>query len=510
MKLFEVQPAYKIYAFDRGWRIMRYVTDNLFKRTDIAARWWFNKANDTRSAIAVKHWFVKYWGYVLIAGLWLAGAAQYISAMILAGVFLALQSILLSLWVAISLVMIGILSACTFVYSRYYRIFCRCPDCHSEMPIPTFVCSTCYERHSRLWPSIYGIVSHRCRNCETKLPTMNVRLPGSKLIDRKQLERICPSCQAKMNVGIGEGTNIHIPIVGGPSTGKSNYIVMATKEFKEVFEHSYNYNITFTDEKHEQNYLANVNSLAHGHELVKTPDEMAHAYNLRIKSPKARVPKLAYIYDAAGEAFNSSENTQRESYYGYVNGIVFVIDPFAISSYRHIHEREIENLKDKIRPSILDVMEAYERMFEMFKSSKSLRRGQRSSQPIAIVVTKVDALNLEWEIGIPAARALMAQDPSLTSEEDAISVLVRNFLNTYGLDHFIRELEMQFTNVKYFSCSALGRMPSDFDTSSFMPVRVVDSLLWLLSKTKAIDVVPKHVPVTQMLEQPPMTMQQHF
>src|SRR3989442_537795 len=138
MALYEVQPAPKMYAFDRGWRIMRYVTENLFKRTDVAARWWFNKARDSINYGNRKSMFIKYWAYVLVVGLGLAGAAQYVSAMILAGLFLLVQSILLSIWVAICMVLIGFLAMCTFAYSRFYRIFFRCSDCHKEMSIPTF------------------------------------------------------------------------------------------------------------------------------------------------------------------------------------------------------------------------------------------------------------------------------------------------------------------------------------------------------------------------------------
>src|SRR5947209_20197408 len=157
MALFEVQPAPKIYAFDRGWRIMKYVTENLFKRTDVAARWWFNKARNALTYGTRKGLFVKYWIYVYVAGLGLAGAAQYSSAMVLAGLFLAVQSILLSLWVVVFMVLIGFLALCTFAYGRIYRIFFRCPDCHKEMSIPTFVCPKCSTEHTRLWPSIYGI-----------------------------------------------------------------------------------------------------------------------------------------------------------------------------------------------------------------------------------------------------------------------------------------------------------------------------------------------------------------
>lgn len=499
MTLFEVQPAHKIYAFDRGWRIMKFVTENLFKRTDIAARWWFAKATDARNYGIGKSLFIKYWSYVLVIGLGMAGAAQYVSAMAVAGLFLVIQSLLLSLWVGISVVMIGILTACTFVYSRFYRIFVRCPDCHKEMPIPTFICPTCNEHHTRLWPSIYGVFSHRCLKCNTKLPTLRLKIPGLKLMERDSITRICPNCTVQLNAVIGVGTNIHIPIVGGPSTGKSNYIVMATREFKQTYESTRNYSVSFVDSKHEQDYNANVRLLSTGHELLKTMDIVAHAYNLKIQSSKSRVPKLAYIYDAAGESVNTSENTKLQEYYKYINGIIFVIDPFSISGYRRIHESAIQRYQNLIRPSALDVMQAYERMFQMFEDSVGLKKGRRFDHPIAIVVTKVDALNLEMEIGADAARNLMAQDPSILSEGDAINILVRDFLNRYGLDHFVRDVELQFSNIRYFSCSALGRLPIGGDSRAFVPIRASDPLVWLLARAKAIEPLQDNGRMTRVL-----------
>jgi hypothetical protein len=508
MTLFEAQPAYKIYAFDRGWRIIKYVTENLFKRTDIAARWWFNKARALLARYRMSGSFVKYWIYVVMAGMFIAGGAQYFSAMILAGVFIALQSVLLSIWAAISMLMIGLLTLCTFIYARFYRIFFRCPDCHKQMNIPTFICPTCAEPHTQLWPSIYGVFSHRCIKCETRLPTLRLKIPGTRWIERDKITRICPSCKHQMNAGIGAGTNIHIPIVGGPSTGKSNFIVTATKEFKETYESALHYSITFTDPNHERDYNENVKRLAHGHELVKTTDMVARAYNLRIQSPKKRVPKLAYIYDAAGEVYNRSEDTAQQEYYKYIDGIIFVIDPFSIPSYRHLHESEIAHFQNLIRPSSLDVMQAYERMFNMFEDSAGLRKGRRFPHPLAIVVTKVDALNLENEIGSTASHYLMSSDPSITEESDAINTLVRNFLCQHDLDHFVRDVEMQFSNVRYFSCSALGRMPVAGDSRSFVPIRVGEPLIWLLAKTKTVDAIQQPPHATRVLNPLTMPLQQ--
>ncbi len=63
---------------------------------------------------------------------------------------------------------------------------------------------------------------------------------------------------------------------------------------------------------------------------------------------------------------------------------------------------------------------------------------------------------------------------------------MRDFLRNYGLGNFMRDVESQFAHVKYFSCSALGRLPTQADTRSFQPIRVLDPLVWLLVNAKAI------------------------
>jgi hypothetical protein len=176
-----------------------------------------------------------------------------------------------------------------------------------------------------------------------------------------------------------------------------------------------------------------------------------------------------------------------------------VVDPFSIPVYRSIHAQDIQFYQNLIRPSDLDVIKAYERMFDMFEDSADLHKGRRFPHPIAVVVSKVDALNLEYEIGSFAAQNMMNADPSITSEGDAINLLVRNFLVQNDLDDFVRTIELQFSNVRYFSCSALGRMPVPNDNRAFMPVRVADPLIWLLSRAKAIEPVQENGRATRFL-----------
>jgi hypothetical protein len=81
---------------------------------------------------------------------------------------------------------------------------------------------------------------------------------------------------------------------------------------------------------------------------------------------------------------------------------------------------------------------------------------------------------------------LVAQGTAPT-EADAIDQLVRNFLITYDLQNFVRDLGLQFAKVRFFSCSALGRLPDPTDTRTFEPVRVLEPLSWVLDELGVID-----------------------
>jgi hypothetical protein len=482
MQLYLPQPARKIYAFDRGWRVINYVREHLFARTTVEAKRWIGYAGTWSGKISgADNLAVKYWDFCLAAGCWLAGVAQYLSAMTLVIIFLLVQSLVLAVWALLAMLFMGALSLYTFVYARFNRIFVRCPADFKTMPVPTYICDNCGREHTRLWPSIYGVFHHTCE-CGKALPTLT-------MLGRNKLRPICPYCKTPLP-GIGEGTNVHIPIVGGPSTGKSNYIVMATRELIGAYAPPRGYTITFSNPRHETEYQDKLRLLNSGQVLTKTTDMRPQAYNLKIKARHAHVPKLAYVYDPAGEVFGSIAHTEEQKYYEYIDGILFVVDPFAIPAYRAKHRAQVDLLRTSIRPSDMDVEEAFSRLLEALESLKKqigLKAGVANGQPLAVVISKVDALDLEAEIGAARASELMAKDSAIATEEDAISMLTRQFLVSNDLGGFVRDAEAQFGDVKYFSCSALGHMPENSGVQ-FTPIRVVDPLVWLMGRARALKV----------------------
>ena len=480
-RIFEPQPAILMYAYDGGWWVMHYVVTHVFSRTHAAAQDWFIAAEPWKIDAQVEtNYLYKFFKWMVWLGYYFAGFGQYVSAMMVLSLFVLVLFLILTTWIILTSFAMLIWSIYNGIYGLIYQIFYRCPDCHEQMTLPTFLCPTCGEEHTRLWPSPYGVFSHRCASCNTKLPTF-------ARLGRKNLVRKCVSCKTPINKDVGQLVNVHIPVIGGPSAGKSNYIFTATREFIEIYAKPQGYEVSFPDSHHQETYEQHVKNLQDGQVLLKTTDIVPQAYNIAIKQPHKNMGRIVYLYDAAGEAYSHEDDTFLQIYYQYIHGLVFIIDPFSIDLYKRRHETEIESLNNVIRPSELRVMDAYERMVSILEASQGLKRGEKFDQPIAVIISKTDALNLEFEIGLPAARRLMKDDESIYSEEEAMHQLVQQFLKDNGLENFMRDLDYQFTKVRYFSCSALGRLPDSNAHGSFVPMRVLPPLLWLLSHTKVIN-----------------------
>lgn len=481
MKRYEPQPAHLMYAFDGGWQVMKYVRENVFSRTGAEAEKYYKRAKDEEDKAKYQDSVVtKYWQYSIVAGYYLAGVSQYISALTLVLVFYAIQFVLLVTWSAISYLLIALLAAVNFLHGHYYKIFFRCPNCHEQMTIPIYLCPTCGAEHTRLWPSVYGVFRHRCSKCDTRLRTLDAH-------GRKDLVQKCVECGRPMNKEIGRLINVHIPVIGGPSTGKSNFIITATRKFIEDYAPSEGFDVDFPDVNDQRLYDTSVQRLSSGRALVKTPNIIPQAYNLAVEKSKERIGRILYVYDAAGEAYSTDDNAALQSYFDYVHGLIFIIDPFSIDFFRRRNEDRIKGDMGSLRPSSSRPMEAYERMLTILESKVAFKEGRKYKHPLAVVVSKTDALDLENQIGQTAAKALMQTESSICLEEDAISILIEQFLIDQQSGNLVRDIRLQFQNVKFFSVSALGRMPDRNDQRPFEPERVLLPLLWVLGQLRIVN-----------------------
>ncbi len=262
----------------------------------------------------------------------LLGFALSFVIFLFALLFLTICSLSLLLAMCGAGIAIFLLTFSSWLFARFFGIHYRCPNtyCYSEMHLPLFICGDCNRRHAFLQPNVYGVWFQRCV-CGKKLPTLD-------WLGRAKLDRYCVSCEAPLDKEIGRGTNIDIPIIGGPAAGKTTYLVAATASLQVLNQGSTSdYHIAFTNLYHQNNFEGSLQQLQSGRKLAKTAEEAPHGYTLKIQKVGTRVPKLLFFYDAAGEAFHSRSKMFWHSYYKYIRGMIFVIDLYAIPQLKRMY-----------------------------------------------------------------------------------------------------------------------------------------------------------------------------
>jgi hypothetical protein len=473
MNLYEPQPARLIYAYDKGWKVIGSVFADIIPKTTEKAAFWFGMSAESASEAddANKHLILKIWLWAAAAGLFIAAISHYFAAALIFLFFASAQIFLMVLWVLITSLLMAILSISAFLYSNIYKIFYRCPHtgCYEQISLPEFICKDCSTMHSRLWPSVYGVFSHQCNNCDTNLPTLDI-------FGRKDLERRCPHCKRPLNKDIGQLKNIHIAVVGGPSTGKSNYIFMAVRQFISQYASRNKVAVNFPDDKDQQEYEANVKRFSQGNILLKTEGDTPHAYTMSVKKRWSLHGRIVYIYDAAGEVYSNEKNTALQTYYDYIHGLILVVDPFAIEAYANQNKKEIEKIRKSVGPSRQNPMSAYERMLSILEISQQLNYGKKYTPPVVVLVTKIDALDLDDQIG-----KLDDEDFLIVSKK------VEEFLEQHGLGNMVRDLRLNFSNILFYSCSALGRLPDGENKSAFEPKGALEPFIWLLKQLQVVN-----------------------
>ena len=144
---------------------------------------------------------------------------------------------------------------------------------------------------------------------------------------------------------------------------------------------------------------------------------------------------------------------------------------------------ELRGAANQVKPCIEEPQEVYARMIATFQQHSRMKSGM-GKVPCAVVVSKSDAFGLDGEIrattpvAAPTSRlaAMISQ-----KAEDPESAAVRQWLQEHGGGNLVRSIEKDFQQVRYFSCSALGRLP-DSRLAPFTPHKALEPLAWLLER----------------------------
>lgn len=398
-------------------------------------------------------------GVALAVGL--SGAAVY-------AVYGLVHLALVAAVCAVAFVTAGAFRLLEYASMLFRRIFLACPHagCYQRIPLPLYLCPGCGAEHRKLIPGSYGTFLRRCR-CGHRLPTLF-------LLGRSRLPSICPheNCRRPLSSAIGTVRNVHIPVAGGASSGKTSFLMANVVELSHRAAAG-RLTLSFPDARHERLFNACQAAFAQGVVVQKTAEFSPDAFLVQLRDERSR-EALLYMYDPAGELFQGTDELRTQSYYAYTHGLLLLVDAFSLPQVRADLARRPDASLRLLNPCEDRPQDVYDRLVTTLRETTRMG-GALSAVPVAVVITKSDACGIEEDI------ATFTPPPApKVSPLDRESEAVRAWLAARGEGNLVRGLTQDFKRVRYFRCSALGH-PPDIQRA-FAPRGVDRPLAWLLQE----------------------------
>nr|VFK28098.1 MAG: hypothetical protein BECKMB1821G_GA0114241_10336 [Candidatus Kentron sp. MB] len=459
--------AIKSYFFGKGYQDLWATITDAFKRNWNSSTTYWTKCADALGEVSDEWW------KIFPVVFWFGAALSVM-------VFGTTLTLILS---SLHIVILGLFFGIIYIGFSFVSLFERaamlirgfvfvCPACHLRLGLPTYLCKSCGREHPRLIPSSFGILWHRCR-CGEKLPC-------TLFSNRGRLPSKCLECGAMLKRAHTETRKQFLPIIGGPAVGKSAYLVALCRHLREVTAPSMGMEAEFVTKTQEQAYEQVISGIDSGQAPSKTVETLPRAFDL-IFCRSGRSVLTTYLYDPAGDAFFNSNELILHKFLEYLSGILFLVDPFVIPVVRDRYAAEL-SAEPAVRPNVPLILpeEALTRLINVMEAQFGLAPDQRIKAPLAVVINKVDAFDLEKEIG-EAALAAVPRQPRESNEAHRDRV-IQDRLKAWGQTPFVHMVETRFSTVRYYTVSALGRSP-DGTNVAFQPLRVEEPALWILSQS---------------------------
>lgn len=359
-----------------------------------------------------------------------------------------------------------------WVYRSVKKISTSCPSCQEKYALPVYKC-TCGAEHTKLVPSKYGVFHRECE-CGKKIATTffngRQKSPGKWK---------CPSCGYVLS-GDSMQVDIPIPVVGGPSSGKTCFISMALTRLEQCAASDYSLDFSYNENKKlGDDYAANKKQMSGGRLPLKTNDARLRYYQFYLNPPKTKVSNLISLCDVAGETYEHNDEMGKQIGFKYANAFLMIIDPLTVTAYRDEIADEVDVTKYGASARPMD--EVVDALIRTLENMKCIDSHSKIKTDVAVVFTKCDIPGLDEKIGKAAVMRHMSQTGE-KSFYDAQNAVCERFLTEYEEDNLLSELKSKFKSVQFFATSALGHPENG---EAFTPDGVEEPVLWLIDKCSA-------------------------
>ena len=357
-----------------------------------------------------------------------------------------------------------------------------------------FICPFCFKKHTEN-DLIYRCTREgSCRFNITFTNTGSIPTNSVKICQKKCDQRIVALCpeENKPIPASAMNQSMSIGMLGGRSSGKSNYIAVLINEIRQKMSLPFNCAVMECDDSTRQRYQdyfykrifkehAPVDSTASG---KQDPLLYTLTFSQKKMFGSNKISSLFLpLYDTAGENMESEESIAINSkYINNANGLILLLDPF-----------EIDTIAEQLKENGISAgaSESAEKMETILTRILSIIKGKSMDKvidiPIAVVLTKLDLLTDYTNLISPQSvlrmeSAHLAKQAYSINEHETINSEVRQLLSSSPSFNNAFQLLKNFKNSSFFAVSSFGCDPNVSDLKKKMrPRRVLDPLLWLLS-----------------------------
>ncbi len=212
----------------------------------------------------------------------------------------------------------------------------------------------------------------------------------------------------------------------------------------------------------------------------KAPAVYTWRYNRKGPMGISRAASTVFsFYDNAGEDFATPDRALSQVYLGATSGVILLLDPFGFPANRERAKTKGANVSDTGPEAVLDAVTM------VLRTAKGVKRKKKVKQPIAVVISKIDAFFDQIPSDHPLRQPSSLKPIFDESESQTVHDHVGSLVEQWGGAGLIRKLEHNYTTFRLFGASALGAEPDyrsrRVNSHGLLPHRVAEPLLWLMA-----------------------------
>lgn len=309
--------------------------------------------------------------------------------------------------------------------------------------------------------------------------------------------RVCPACHNALPSAYCDTPGRIVALVGAKNAGKSTYIAVLLHELMNRVGIELDSSLVACDDRTIDRYRRDFarplydlkRLLPTTPTAATTPNEpMVFLLTRTVRSRwRSRVSEALtlVLFDTAGEDLRSRD--VRDLHLRYLeaaDAVIFLVDPLELAGAK---SALITGVPVQTADPDSDPLNVIARVTEPLRQRHGVKPGDRLKVPVAVALTKVDALDTGRRSALQASRG---HPGSLDLDDrEAVHEEVRALLHEWQAGQLDLYLSQQYADYGLFGLSALGGLPHDgqVGTAGVRPHRVEDPLLWLLHRFGMLD-----------------------